>query len=68
MGYFTKIDRVKNFWYGLGLAHPFDDAFDYKDYGWGNGMELGNEDDSWKGYESGDGCGHADGYYYVEKF
>lgn len=51
----------KTFYRGLGLAHPFDDASPYKDYGHGNGMELSNEDDTWQACQAGHGRGKADG-------
>ena len=57
------MDKDKTFWRGLGMVHPFDDdtAIYFKEYGFGNGMELSNEDDSWKGFICADGCGKADG-------
>lgn len=53
----------KTFYRGLGVTHPFDDDTNvyYKDYGFGNGGELSNEDDSWKGFICGNGRGNADG-------
>lgn len=53
----------KTFYLGLGLAHPFDDETQEwnKDYGFGNGMELSNEDDTWQACQAGHGRGKADG-------